>query len=222
MNNLVILMLFSLMITSCGKDSGSGSSESQQEQQEELRGKYKAVLRPISSTISGWIPYGNAEITVDESNIHISTYLDDDQRVMHLQSIHEGKRCPNIEDDRNKDGVIDAIEAEAVVGKVLVPLDGDITSQKKGEKSYPSGSSFTYKRTAAINDLISDLYMADDNPNDSVKKLTANDPFNLSGKVVLIHGTAATNKVPQTLQTHNGLASNLSVPIVCGIIKRIE
>lgn len=224
MNKLITLLVLTLVITSCGKNSGSGSgsTSSRQEQQEDLKGSYKAVLRPLNSTTSGWIPYGNAEITVNESDIAVTTYLDDDQRVTHLQSVHEGKRCPTIADDKNKDGVIDAIEAEAVVGKVLIPLDGDISSQASGDKVHPIGSSFTYQRKASLDALTSDLYTTDGITNNSVRKLKAGETFNLTGKVILIHGTAASNKIPSSVQSHNSLPPHLSVPVVCGIIRRFN
>ena len=222
MSKILSLIFISLFLFSCGKNSNSVSSVGREEQQEELKGNYKAVLRPINSSISGWIPYGNAEISVSDEDLSIVTYLDDDQRVPHLQSIHEGNRCPTLSDDKNNDSVIDAIEAEAVVGKVLMPLDGDLTSQKKGEKNYPMGSSFTYQRKAKLDDILADLYLVDENPNDSIGKLTMNQPFNLSGKVVLIHGTAASSKVPSSVQAHGNIAPHLSVPVVCGLINRID
>lgn len=222
MSKMLSLILILLFLSSCGKDSSSSSSVAREEQQEELKGNYKAVLRPINSSISGWIPYGNAEISVSDEDISIVTFLDDDQRVPHLQSIHEGSRCPNLSDDKNNDGVIDAIEAEAVIGKVLLPLDGDLSSQKKGEKVYPMGSSFTYQRKAKLDDILTDLYLVDEDPNDSIRKLAKNQAFKLSGKVVLIHGTAPSNKVPSSVQAHANLLPHLSAPIVCGLINRID
>ena len=222
MNRILIFLLLMLVISSCGKDSDSGSTFLRQEQQGDLKGSYKAVLRPMNSTTSGWIPYGNVEISVDENNIAVTTYLDDDQSVTHVQSIHEGKKCPTIADDKNKDGVIDAIEAGPVVGKVLIPLDGDISSQTSGDKVHPIGSSFTYQRKAPLDAMMSDLYSASEVSNNSVRKLKSGETFNLTGKVILIHGTSASNKLPSSVQPHNGLPSHLSVPVVCGILRRFK
>lgn len=218
MTNVSIILL----IGSCGKKSDSTSAITQIEQQQELAGSYKAVLRPLNSAISGWIPYGNAEIKVSAGVLTIVTYLDDDQKVTHIQSIHEGKRCPDLTMDKNADGFIDMIEAKATIGNVLIPLDGDLSEQDLGRESYPQGGSFTYTKETSLEKLLADLYSTDLNPNDHFIKLKSEQPFNIEGKVILIHGTADTNKIPISLQAHDGLSRSISVPIVCGVIRRIN
>jgi hypothetical protein len=176
----------------------------------ELVGNYKAIMRPINTSVNGWLPTGAAEIYVNDQQINIKTYLDDDTKVTHIQSIHQGIRCPTINDDSNGDGFIDALEAEQVVGNVMIPLDGDISSPEAGQGVYPKGKSFTYFESAPLVKLIQ---------NHSLNNLLDNS-FHVEGRVVQMHGTSDINRVPPTVAEVNGQPRNLSIPIACGIIKR--
>jgi len=222
MKTLMSLMLITFLI-SCGKDSGSsGNNDSAGvtnfiEKEEPMKeGEYVAFLRTINSSVNGYIPFGRAELSLKEDELKVTTYIDDDQRVVHMQRIHTGKRCPTLQDDLNKDGYIDIIEAEKALGEVIFALDDDLSSRQAGEDKYPMGKSFTYTRSASWSGILEDLkqdYRA------GYLKLEGD--LTLENKVILIHGTAKTNLVPDSLQTIEGMEPHLSVPVVCGVIKKI-
>ncbi len=105
--------------------------------------------------------------------------------------------------------MIDLSEAIKVSGEVLIPLDRDLNSGVLGENLYPSGSGFTYTANASLVNLEKD-----------VRERTGEN-LNLSGRVVLIHGVAPLTRLPQTVSTLRGLSPQNSVPIVCGVLKRL-
>ena len=133
MKNMLYTLPMLLILFSCGKDSGGGSStpsESAQQQEELMtEGNYKAFLRPLNPSSNGFIPYGAAEFSLKGDQFTAKTYLDDDASVSHMQSIHMGTRCPTLSDDQNGDGLIDVQEALAVVGPAILPLDADLSTQ---------------------------------------------------------------------------------------------
>ena len=211
---------------SCGGDSSS-SSKSVQRQEQQLEeplteGEYRAILRPMNTTINGFIPYGKAEINLSGDILSVETYLDDNASVAHMQNVHMGKRCPTLSDDKNGDGLIDINEAYAVVGKIIMPLDSDLSAQEAGKDVFPKGTSFTYERSASLSSVLQDLHLKDENTADHVTKLAPRKELSLVGKVVLMHGTSQIGNVPETVATQGTMTRHQSIPIVCGIISKVE
>ena len=208
----LMLTLSVTLLTACGGGGGGGSSSGggmgPAIQEQTAEGAYKAIVRPMNNSLSGFLPTGAAEITIQGDSVQMKTYLDDDAKVTHLQNVHIGSRCPTAADDRNGDGLVDIEEAYAVVGKVLIPLDADINSAVDGEKIYPLGGGFTYMETASLSKLESDV------------KARTEQNLNLGGRVVLMHGVAGGTKMPATVATRDGMLMQASVPIACGIIQR--
>lgn len=207
-----LMFVFSLtLLAACGGGgggSGGSGSNAPTIQEQTSEGSYRAILRPMNNSLSGFLPTGAAEMTITGDSVQMKTYLDDDAKVTHLQNIHVGTRCPNMSDDQNGDGLVDIEEAYGVVGKVLIPLDADINSAIEGEKIYPLGGGYTYTETASLSKLETDV------------KARTNENLNLGGRVVLVHGAASSTKMPATVATRDGMLMQASVPIVCGIIER--
>lgn len=220
MKILLSLFILSLAI-SCSNNGDSDANDIQInliEKDEPMKeGEYVAYLRTINSSVNGYIPYGRAELSLKEDELKVVTYLDDDQRVMHMQRIHTGRRCPTLEDDLNNDGFIDIIEAEQALGEVILPLDNDLSSRQAGEDKYPIGSNFTYTRSASWSGIIEDLKQ----PYKEGYFVLKDGHLNLQNRVILIHGTAFSGLVPTTLATTEGMEPHLSVPIACGIIQAL-
>lgn len=208
---IFLLTSFSLLV-SCGKNKkgGGGALGNPELYEQQSEGSYRAILRPLNNHLSGFLPTGSAEIKITGDSVMVTTLLDDDARVVHVQSVHRGTRCPKESDDRNGDGVIDHEEAVVASGDVLIPLDRDINSGPLGENLYPSGSGFTYGARASLMNLERD-----------VKERTGEN-LNLSGRVVIIHGVAPTTKLSQTVSARRGLSPQSSVPVVCGILERLQ
>ena len=207
--NISFLFLLSLiLIVACGKSGGGSRSSSSQAAliEAQAEGNYRAILRPFNNHLSGFLPTGFADINIAGDNVSFKTMLDDDARVIHLQSVHTGSRCPNASDDTNGDSYVDINEAYAVVGKVLIPLDSDLNNQALGAGIYPLGGGFTYIEAASLRNLRTDV------------KSRTGENLNLGGRVVLIHGVNPLTKVPNTFGTFEGMSQQASVPIACGVI----
>lgn len=210
-NSIAPLMLglsFALL-TACGKDGGGSSGPRSPVIQEQVsEGSYMAILRPYNNSLSGFLPTGKAEFKIMGDSVSVKTYLDDDARVSHMQSVHTGSRCPDIRDDKNGDGLVDIEESYDVVGKVLIPLDADINTEADGQGIYPTGGDFTYVEEASLSKLETDV------------RARTNQNLNLGGRAVLIHGVAMGTRMPESVATKNALPMQVSIPIACGIIER--
>ena len=228
MKNINIFALLLLLLTfACGGGGGGGSDKSSDspEQEEEATGsvafgKYVAFLRPVNTRVNGFINSGKAELSVD-TNFSIKLIMDDAPGVVHIQSLHLGKSCPQLSGDTNKDGYIDIIEADAFTGQVIIPLDENLEAQNHGSRNFPTGKSYTFNRHANLKKMIKDLQLPDANPQDRVIKLSTNSELDLEGRVIVIHGTYESPKLPATVQTRDGLTPQQSIPIACGRIKKV-
>lgn len=201
------------LLASCGSDgggsNGSSSHLSPSIQEQPSEGSYRAVLRPMNNSLSGYLPTGGAQITITGDEVSIKTHMDDAASVTHMQNIHVGSRCPDERDDRNRDGLIDIEESLAVVGSVLVPLDGDLNSALEGEGLFPAGRGFSYSEDASLSKIEADV------------KARQNQNLNLGGRAVLIHGASEGATLPASAATNNNLSPHASMPIACGIIQRL-
>ncbi|WP_408095573.1 hypothetical protein ACJVC5_11075 [Peredibacter sp. HCB2-198] len=226
--NTIFVLMALLGLVACGKDgggSGSGGSVTQaaaREMVEAAPGTYYAVLRPVNFYSNGFIPYGSATFTLQADQLQVSTNLDDDQAVPHRQTLHIGTRCPTQADDSNGDGFVDYEEAMKVVGSALMPLDDDLSSQIAGKDIYPRGRAMTYKKFASLSKVNADLWKADEDPSDNVMKLASGQGIGFEGRVVLVHGTAPQSSFPTSLAAHPGEQPHISLPIVCGVIGKIN
>ena len=215
-SNKIITLLTLLSLAACGNGGGgSGSSsgtnnEPQHESVEASDGTYYTVLRPITFHSNGFIPYGAATFTLKENQLQVNISMDDDQAVTHRQTLHMGSRCPTTADDTNGDTFIDYNEAMAVVGEALMPLDGDLNSQSAGSEVYPRGPAMTYSRSASLSNINADL------------KESSRRNIGFEGRVVLIHGTSPNSSFPTSLASVNGEPAHLSLPVVCGVLKKID
>lgn len=230
-SNIAFVMLALLGLAACGKDGG-GSSGAQgsggiiqntsQEMVEASPGTYYTVLRPVNFHANGFIPYGAATFTLMGDQLQVSTSMDDDQAVAHRQTMHMGTRCPTLADDTNGDSFIDYDEAQKVVGPALMPLDADLDSQSGGAEVYPRGSAMTYKKSASLSKINFDLWKADEDPSDNVIKLAQGKGIGFEGRVVLIHGTTFQSSFPSSLASYKTEAAHLSLPVVCGVLNKID
>lgn len=219
-----IIVLSLLGLVACGKESDGESSSAKQEKnnaREATDGVYHAHLRPLNPHANGYLPHGGATFNVEGDKLSVKTYLDDASGVSHRQSVHAGTECPGSASDTNGDGFIDYQESLIAVGPVLIPLDGDLSSQEKGAEIYPSGSSFTYIQAGFIPEMLKNLWEADSLPADEFAKLRTGEGMKLVGRVVLVHGTSQNDLLPGTLSGRGTDSGNLVLPVVCGIIHPI-
>lgn len=224
MKTSTIISILSLtVLIACGKNGGGKSIRQMEAETEPLSdGVYHAVLRPFNTQASGYLPTGTATFNIRGDNFSAKTLLDDNALINHRQSVHLGTRCPNnAMDDRNGDGFVDYAEALAVVGGVLIPLDNDLSSQQAGAEIYPQKTGFSYNKSTSLSRLNADLWQADENPADEIVKIASGSALGINNRVVLIHGAAFKTTFPTSLAARAGEAANVSLPIACGVIKKL-
>ncbi|MES2526804.1 MAG: hypothetical protein V4598_06940 [Bdellovibrionota bacterium] len=220
----LVIALPLLGLVACGGKGGGGSDSAQSETNpavEAADGVYHAHLRPLNPHSNGYLPHGGATFRIDGDKLSVTSYIDDASGVTHRQSVHTGTSCPTAAHDANGDGMIDYNEALKAVGPVLIPLDGDLSSQEKGAEIYPKGSSFTYNESGFVSEMVNNLYESDPVPGDEIVKLGRGQGMKLVGRVVLVHGTFSSDLLPGTLSTRGTEAANLALPVVCGVISPV-
>lgn len=213
------LMLAGLV--SCGSDDNDDDTPttSTPPQQEESDGTFVATLTPANPAVDGDVS-GTATVTVSGDNLNVNVQMSNGPTGMHMQHIHTGSACATMSNDSNADGYLDANEASAVAGKILIPLDGDLDSQGGGSGTYPSGSSYSYSESGSLAQMLTDLWLPDTNTSDSIVKLPTNTKLNLPNLVVEIHGVPSGTTLPNTVGTIDGLPNHETLPIACGVLTR--
>jgi hypothetical protein len=208
---LFIIINSLIICTSCGnKDKKTNKNSSQSFEETNLEGNYRAILRPLNNHLSGYLPTGLAEIEIKDGQLVVSTLLDDDAKVLHIQSIQDGTKCPSFSDDQNQDGVIDIEEATSIAGEVLINLDGALDGAIEGDGLYPWGSGFYYKKSAEIAAIENEI------------RLRTRKKLSLTDRVVMIYGVSKTTILPETVATRLELPTNSTIPVVCGVIKKVQ
>jgi Cu/Zn superoxide dismutase len=144
-----------------------------------------------------------------------------DPSIVHAQHIHLSATCPTSAADVNSDGFVSITEGAVSYGPVLVPLDGDLSSQAAGSTGFPTADAngvITFSSTTSVADLLADLRATDPDPTDLTVKIGANEDLDLANRTVVIHGVATTTTLPSTVETGGGATANPTLPIACGTI----
>lgn len=216
----LILCLF--FITSCGKgftkEKLQNTGEITQEEQEETR--YQVRFKPLNPRAGRYIGWGSLSVVDDQFWARIKTQGPNTNE-MHAQYLHSGERCPSMRDDLNGDGYLDFREAHSVVGDILLPFDGNLTTQMKGLFEFPvmnAGDMYYYSEAASYTDMLEDLRREDTFPSDFISKLGAGEELNLRARVVLIYGVSSTRKLPLTVASYEAYPAQTTLPIACGVV----
>lgn len=162
---------------------------------------------------------GTVSLTRDADTFEASVDVTEATSATHMQHVHAGSRCPTAADDTNGDGYVDAVEASAVSGGVLIPLDSDLRTQTAGGV-YPSGSNYSYNESTSFALMLADLQLPDTDTTDSAVKLAAGEELNLGSRVVAIHGVPSSTTLPPTVQGVDGMSPQQSLPIACAVLTR--
>ncbi len=217
----IILGTCLFTLASCGGGSGSGSASSSQRQEQQLddQGIYRAVLKPLNSSVAGNTT-GTAQIKINGDDIVVeSNVVGAPGGVKHLQNITTAASCPT--NDANGDSFIDVVEAQ---GQILIPLDSDLSEQLDGMDFGPiaNGSgSYVYRRSTTLSLMLADLRAFDPDPLDLVVKILPEQDLNLSGRVLIVHGIENNSNLPDSVATKGTLSKEQSLPIACGQLVRI-
>lgn len=179
---------------------------------------YTATLTQLNS--SGVT--GTATFLVDDDSFEATV---DAQglapNIVHVQHIRAAASCPAATADANTDGFVDVVEGRSSFGGILIPLDGNVAEQLLGNTDYPASSvqgELFYSREATLIDLLTDLRANDPDPADQMVKLSANGELDLASRTVVIYGIPATQTLPGSVATLQGLTATSSLPIACAQI----
>lgn len=230
----IILLSVSLLMSSCGGSGGSGGGGKKSAEEDSnpvnieidgnLDGQYLAVFEPINHQITGKVT-GAFTFSRDKAEDEIvgDVRLNNaGPKLIHAQYVRSGTRCPEAKDDTNADGVIDAKEGEAVYGRILFPLDGDLSSQSSHDGEFPVGNnygSYIYSKVAKFTTFIKD--MRAHSSEDGYVKLKSDEPLQINGRVVVIHGVDQASDLPATVAGVGRMSNYQSLPIVCGVIWKV-
>jgi hypothetical protein len=212
--------------------SACGSADDEEEAWEEIQaedreiqqeeGSYRAILRPVNPDLEEG--RGMANITIRNDHFSVQVRMDESpSNVLHPQNIYEGSSCPDWGNDTNKDGFIDINEGKTSYGKILIPLDRNLSSQLEGYGLDPVANrygNYVYQRSTSRSELMSDLRAVDLGLSNDFSKLASNEPLNLSGKVIVVHGVQGYLDLPTTVGSAWGEPNYRSLPIACGKILR--
>ena len=189
-----------------------------------IEGHYQAKFITLNPQLNGTIP-GSANFFRKDEKIYAYVRLfAGGVRAWHQQFVYTGNRCPEKKDDINQDGFIDIIEAEKVLGKILIPLDSDIGSQSSGRRFFPLGDLsgyYHYERITNFQRFFSDLKAEDNDLTDDMVKLPSGKGLDFVGKAVLIQGVIETIDFPATVASKGRFRPFQTLPVACGIFEKI-
>lgn len=243
-NDLIFMIVLMIISNSCEfekitkkKSRDNQSSADERENREErieleiapldgsnIQGHFQAKFETLNSSINGTIP-GSANFFRNSERIYAYVRLfGGGPRTWHRQNVYVGNRCPKISDDLNRDGFIDILEAEKVLGKILIPLDSDIGNQESGRRFYPHADAsgfYHYERITNFSRFLRDLQGEDKNPDDELAKLPPGKGLRLIGKAVMIQGISEDIDLPNTISSQGTFKPQQTLPVACGIFKKI-
>ena len=222
-------------IAACGSDNDSDNTSSSTTtttgggpEEETDEGTYRVTLTALNTNVTDapapFAASGTATITVTNGEFKAEVSMSGVSADLHLQNIFTGTQCPT-SSSAGADGIIDVVEASGVSGKIIVPLDSDLSSQLAGFGQGPIGGSdgnYVYSESTDQNAMLDDLKAQDPNPDDVIVKLSQDEGLRLDGKVIIIHGVPGTTTLPDTVQSISGLPNTTTLPIACGVIIKDE
>lgn len=186
-------------------------------------GTYKTVLLPVNS-FGPDEAGGEFTISIKDDVFMAESQVNGVHGGMkHYQEVLTGEECPDENADANFDGVIDVMEASAVSGNTLLPLDSHLNTQVEGITYGPianEGGYYFYRRSSSFSLLMEDLLSYDDDPEDHLMKLAPPTKLTLSKKVIMVYGLSPEVELPESVQGRAGLSPHESTPVLCGRLKR--
>lgn len=236
MRTLSVLLLLSLL--SCQQKSSSSKNAPQEtpvlvpvEQERPVEiplpttSQFMTEFKTLNDSVTGRLT-GSVTIIQDIDKVIADVrFSGGPASVVHAQNIYEGTTCPGAIHDVNADGFIDEYEMSAVVGKIIIPLDGDLSSQDSGAGLFPVADqygNYVYSQIASYERFMLDLSSVDVYPEDLFVKLTGTRTLDLTGRVVILQGVPETATLPASVRSRSRANRNQTLPIACGIISKIS
>lgn len=201
LNHIVMMMALVFFSLSCGQRS---SSEDAEEEREEVfqSGLYMIDFETINPGVTGYLrPEGMMWIKEDQFYVKIVMRVGQ-PKIRYQQYFHSNGICPGPLNDRNGDGTIDYYENFAISGKVLFPLDKNLSSHLSGNEWFPVANKkgiYSYSKAVSINKLVEGL-----RNEQGGRVLGASEQLEPERRVIILYGS------------HN----DPLLPVACGKIKK--
>lgn len=225
-----------ILFAACGKASNDKSPQTTMStdpqttevdevtvEQQPDEGFYKAILTPLNTELAGQTS-GTIEVRIQGDDFFVESRVNGSPiAVKHLQNILSGTKCPDNTSDINNDGIIDITESIPAAGKIIIPLDSDLSEQLDGIEYGPisnNAGNFVYRRSTTLSRVLAGLRSIDPDPRDHIIKLNPEEELNLSGRVVMVHGIKHTNPLATGIGSYGPFTAEQSLPIACGVLIR--
>lgn len=197
MKFIVWLFVGLVILGSCGRNEFPNYDDKEIITLEEEQGNYRTEFKTLNKKWAGKVQgYSILWLRGNQfyARVSLTTRM---PNVQHLQYIHAGTKCPGSGSDLNQDGVIDFNEVVATAGKILIPLDGDLTEQRAGEEGFPRANEdgkYIYYQAGSFREMMHDLRR--------------------SAGV----GEGASLRLQERIIVIYGIANSITFPIACGEI----
>ena len=222
--NLSLSLIFVLACASCGKSSSGGGMGIQENLSRTQEGKYRIDFHPLNPSLAGMTDAnGLMQVKGDQFSLAIEV-RSAPALSMHAQQMYFSDFCPDESHDTNFDGNLDQLELSMALGKVLLPLDDDLSSQQAGAEVSPVSDylgQYKYEKEASLLKILTDLYGPDLDPKDQLRKLQSTDNFTLEGKVIVLFGVSEETYLPGSIRSLGVSSDRASLPIACGKVIRL-
>jgi hypothetical protein len=218
------------LLASCGKNLSDNAPVAQTQNEvvqidgSNIEGFYAGDIWPVNYNLH-FKKIGAVGVSrnSDVFSAHVNmAYGPKEARIQH--ALYTGRRCPNINDDLNKDAYVDILEARLAIGQVTIPFDGDLDSQLSGVNQTASADingKYVYTRSASFERMFADLKSPDENNQDNITKLKEDEGLTLPGRIVLIQGLNPKIKLPESVATTDGLSAHESIPVGCAVLWKV-
>src|SRR6056297_187590 len=171
---------------------------------------YKVTFKPLNAEAGYRAVKGRANLRISNDKLTVQVNANGLQPgMLHPQHIHAAGSCPSPSADTNNDGFIDVVEGVPSYGGIFVPLDADL-ADLSFQTSFPnpsnSAGAVTYKESVSVSDLES----------------ATGEALNLEGRHLVLHGVSADTDLPESVQSLGGLPANLTLPVACGEVVKVN
>lgn len=211
--------------TSQKEMAGINQNESIEADGSNVQGNYAGDVWPVNHNLH-FKTIGAVGVKREGDSFTVTStlkYGPKDTRVK--QALYTARRCPNLNDDLNKDAYIDILEARLAIEKITIPFDGDLDSQLGGIDQYPTVDAqgkMLYTRSASFSRLFEDLKGQDEDPSDQLIKLGPEEGITLPGRVVIFQGMPKNIPLPESVATTDGEDKYDSIPVGCAVLWRVK
>lgn len=177
---------------------------------------YTAAMQEMNPQLTDGDISGQAIVTVDGDDLHITLVMKGLPAGMRLAHIHgyttdAVSTCPAADADANGDGIVDLIETEPAAGTTLIPFNADPAGLQILSDTYPTANAdglLVYQATVSLSKLQS-----------AVKDTYSIDDLALGNRVIFVHGVADGVTLPDTVASLPDVPATVTVPIACGELR---